>query len=119
MREFKFRAWHKDDNKMYSGIPFPYVFEYNYQPFYIDEVTTDNLPMPIWEKCEWMQFTWLLDKKWNPIYEGDIVKSRTGNTAVEWKEYCFHFEDVWVLCQESAEQLEVIWNIYEHSHLIK
>jgi uncharacterized phage protein (TIGR01671 family) len=71
MREIKFRAWVKDDNKMIHSPP----------------VDTNDLAskemVSFWSFCEdyttykddviLMQFTGLLDKNGKGIYEGDIV----------------------------------------------
>lgn len=51
-REIKFRAWHKNNNKMRY------------------DVTTDLLDR---DYLEFMQYTGLKDKKGKEIYEGDIV----------------------------------------------
>ena len=60
MREIKFRAWDKVNNKMYD---WKYLFSFKSVCGLFDN---SNL--------ELMQFTGLLDSSGKEIYEGDIVK---------------------------------------------
>lgn len=83
------------------------------------------------------QLTWLHDKNWKEIYEGDIVKDLDDRICkVKWfddearfifvniddEDYDFDLatpcyrEDEWV--RQDTKELEVIWNIYENPELL-
>jgi hypothetical protein len=64
VREIKFRAWHKSDEKMYRVYGFS-----NNQWF----IKGKQFPMPP-GAVHVMQYTGLHDKNGNEIFEGDIVK---------------------------------------------
>lgn len=63
VREIKFRAWHKADEKMYE------VYGFTTNKWLL---RGKNFPMPN-GAVESMQFTGLKDKKGKEIYEGDIL----------------------------------------------
>jgi uncharacterized phage protein (TIGR01671 family) len=83
------------------------------------------------------QFTWLLDKNWKEIYEGDVVELKNGDyedTRYVINENCsFHFRKI-KKCMQIDQPLycyavdylwhfkmirvEIIWNIYENPELL-
>jgi len=101
MRVIKFRAWNIEDSKM-SCMLWNY---YNYLP-YIDK-----------SKYIWMQYTWLKDKNWNEIYEGDVLKSNNGMfrevTYNKWR-FLAYTDDLY----KYTSMVESVWNIYENQDLI-
>lgn len=104
MREIKFRAWRKQENKMihWGHIAVAWTAgALRDDPFTIV-----------------MQYTGLKDRNSVEIYESDIVKTAYGVEVIEYYKNGFYFgnplHDNW-----DAEDVEVIGNIYEHPDLIK
>lgn len=75
-----------------------------------------------------MQYTWLKDKKWKEIYEGDVVEIDDGDGWVVWT-IEVKFENGAFNCScydrdtgefiEDTQTLKIIGNIYENPKLIK
>ncbi len=119
MREIKFRAWDKQNRRMF--IPVEIIF---------DEETGKRLDVresgglsDNWRDAYLMQFTGLKDKNGKEIYEGDIVlMGENGSTyKVEW----FGEDARFVLMIDNkpnlipeAKWLKVIGNIYENLELL-
>lgn len=75
MREIKFRAWNKNNNKMgkvtYLNLDIPWIELDGYS----GNLTWGGLN----PDCIVMQYTGLKDKNGKEIYEGDIVKDKVNN----------------------------------------
>lgn len=141
-RLIKFRAWDTENKKMYSvdelnniwdiGIP---VAVHQMQSGNDIRLRTDENPL--------MQFTGLLDKENQEIFEGDVVKTMWQHDGTTNYDYEVVGEIIWYqercqwdihwekngeiynfpLCSFEREELnnesiEIIGNIYEHSHLL-
>jgi uncharacterized phage protein (TIGR01671 family) len=114
MREIKFRAWSKDENKMLEPETLRYLV--NLRPM-SDEFSGK----------EWMQFTGLKDKNGKEIYEGDIVESSDKEIGVVfWEQETTSYvlsqsDDIddnhWSGLQEGG--WEVIGNTWENPELLK
>ncbi len=120
MREIKFRAWDKENKKMFSPTCIDFGFEsclIGYEkdsdgniiaPSYVNEVSFD--------RCTLMQFTGLKDKNGKEIYLLDYIKTPTGIGLVVWDK-CYWIK--WkgsgrtTLHDTSPEQMEVFGNEYE------
>ena len=111
MREIKFRAWDNTDNKMY---------DYAIQWFN-------------WPHIILLQYTWLKDKNWKEIYEGDICKIKfnieevadyiylsLSNEEKSTQTKIFQVESPLFNRQDelNVDDIEIIWNIYENKDLI-
>jgi len=134
-REIKFRFWYKEENRMVVPDDEEWeLFWSGTNNFSFAQVNTGTGDWNI-KNEDVMQYTGLLDKNGNEIYEGDIfgVYSLTGDFAgtneprgkvifdVELGAYCV--EDVnggWVYLSEyiTKPRYEIIGNIYENSNLL-
>lgn len=120
MREIKFRAWHKADEKMYE------VYGFAQNKWFLKG---KQFPMPNGAVVI-MQYTGLRDKNGKEIYEGDLLTDygEVPPLYVEYSEkhgaYCFvdKFDSSGTVYYTPLmiyyEQMEVIGNIFEHPHLI-
>ena len=122
MREIKFRAWDKEENKMISGDNF--AFE-EYAP--LNDLFHNNS-----KKIDFMQYTGIKDYDGKEIYEGDIVEKEIMESlfddskligVVEMIEGCWCIENtkkrvakgLW----SETDINRVIGNIYENPELLE
>ena len=76
-----------------------------------------------------MQFTGLQDKNEKDIYEGDLIRNRSGRVCkVEWHQPTGSWDatpvsdkgdSLWFMCTNWGRHIEVIGNIYENPELLK
>lgn len=117
MREIKFRAWDLGTKKMvdHNGLLCNVIpgkeMRRDYDPFNNDELLVI------------MQFTGLLDRNGQKIWEGDIIRytNNDGMTrvgVVDWldDEACFYLNSL-PLWEQAGK--EVVGNIYEHPEMME
>ena len=116
MRELKFRAWDKKGKRWCGhnvhidcdGLK-SWCFGYTCEPVLSGDF-------------EVMQFTGLKDKDGKEIYEGDILRSESGNTFElkhEIQEWCEDGFYSGYLLFGTSDQYTVIGNIYENPKLLE
>ena len=118
MRPIKFRAWDKEEEKMYQFDLISYM--------QVNEDGQEELcPSRLVEPDAFMQFTGLLDKNGKEIYEGDITENYAMRDVVIFHNGAFvgknSQKDHLGQHQPIAvhNELEVIGNIYENPELLK
>ena len=135
MREIEFRAWDKNENKMFYNV------EHEYDFYEGCETSFGNI-LDMTEMFEVMQYTGLKDKNGKKIFEGDIVNNgENENLIVLWSDYYQSFiinEKIGLYGDQSDDRLyacddieeyepfnykcasyEVIGNIYENPELLE
>lgn len=129
MKEIKFRAWDTEKN----------IFVPQWEIIFSDYWDTKVEVVPncieyIWDDVHnWepqrgrfhvMQYTWIKDRNWKEIYEGDILQYKENRNywKVEFIEWCFkilrNFSDPHKETFIVWWYHEIIWNIYEDKHLL-
>lgn len=134
MREIKFRAWDKKENKMYYDVQNTYDFMINnggcFEESFKDVLEYDNYVV--------MQYTNCYDINGKEIYEGDIIRLEgvddrgIGSTwehigKIVYKRGAFfvcYFDyyadgDEELICDAQVEFGTVIGNVYENKELLE
>ena len=110
MREIKFRAWDKEDKKMFNIARFDFADNTVYSHLF----ACDGY---VGESLEIMQFSGLKDKNGISIYEGDILIDRheeeTGEAVFENGSFFWETETFTQLLGEINDEIEVIGNVHE------
>lgn len=145
MRDIRFRSWEKISASMFYSDDGRWFY------FEMSPIGGNGIRDMKWNDLEgifseWMQFTWLLDKNWKEIYEGDIVRDYLAPSPANpstwllffagWEKiWPVKFSDIhhayiidyerwptphkWEMMHGREHCQEVIWNIYENPELLK
>ncbi len=113
-RELKFRAKELATGNWVIGSLNPQGNEISLAVFFAN-ILTDRFDIQTLG-----EYTGLHDKNGTEIYEGDILKTSTGNEQVLWdsKDGLWGFDDRHPLYFADINQREVIGNIYENPELL-
>ena len=127
MREIKFRAWDKTNEKWLHRPTFYIHCDGKINTWEVGE--EDKYLSEYHDDLVLMQFTGLLDKKGVEIWESDVVKWRVGEyggkfqpLVIEYYKGGFKLKDTWCNFPANIHELsgiEVIGNIYQHPHLLE
>jgi uncharacterized phage protein (TIGR01671 family) len=127
-RVIKFRAWDKENKKMFEVDRMCFLGSYEYSGKSYDENEAytvgpgDNGEQEI-GNCSniIMQYTGIKDKNGKEIYEGDIIKNDIDDVGVmKFFECEFLAMDMGNHCYNVAiGEIEIIGNVYENKNLIK
>jgi uncharacterized phage protein (TIGR01671 family) len=123
MREIKFRAWDKVDQRMWD------VHRFGHSQLVEVCKNGEASDMALGRnECALMQYTGLKDKNGVEIYEGDIIQSNEFMASIE-HGWSTDGEYGWLVCtpqqkyllstaDKHDKQYEVIGNIYENPELL-
>ena len=125
MRQIKFRAWDKENDKMIydCGIT-PHKI-----PYTIPKEAEGSEDFNYYENSILMQFTGLLDKNGKEVYEGDVVQFIGASSGpVTFGKLSVEDDDIeeyhcWMVVDcplsHSYSEFEIIGNIYESPELLE
>lgn len=131
MREIKFRAWDKNDKRIFIDpqmIDF-YNKKIGYMQYQTEYMSDTSYSIPVgfeeFEYSELMEWTGLYDKNGEEIYEGDIfhIGSKKILYVVEWIDCGLKGRQIknisWIGLDYWKDDIEVIGNIYENPELME
>lgn len=124
MRKLKFRAWDNKNKEMHLN---PVVTNYSWykdHKHYESDISFEDTP----KGQVIMQYTGICDKNGKPIYEGDIVKTKSGwMTEIVYTGYKFNgvYRNADGSWDDELEDdilrdknIEVVGNVYENNNLL-
>lgn len=123
MREIKFRAWDKIDEKLWNVISIDFI---KGEVTLLNEYTKESYIREI-DEVELMQYTGLKDKNGKEIYGGDIVEiisqvtMRYEKGKIIFDCGCYFVNYGWNthLLFEFLNDIKVVGNIYENQELLE
>jgi len=116
---FKFRAWDKEQNKMFYNAQMTYDY-----PLVSDACEADSFGTVLEDNnMIVMQCIGLKDKNGKLIFEGDILKDKYGALhPISWNIKGFYEADTFAVAgfyNAIQEDMEVIGNVYENKELLE
>ena len=134
-RQIKFRAWDAEQNKMIEAFDGEYQIRVNEEDGTL--YCGGYMPNGDWNEPPLMQFTGLLDRNGNEIFEGDILKWKCSKSGckkeqmyvvtIEWKNgshgYSLTIHDngeKWATQKSywNASEREIVGNVYENHDVL-
>jgi hypothetical protein len=129
MREIKFRAWLKEDEKMANVETMDFTDKSIQYLKRSEIINVYILRRESFDDVELMQYTGLKDKNGKEIYEGDILFFRDENMKyiVVWQDAAFIIKSIEI--RKYSEKMywlddteiccEIVGNIYENKKLLE